>query len=285
MIFDTNGDILIHQSWLDDANRCPERGRLGIMKPEWDGPSDATTLGTGAHAAVEGVLNGLSHSEARKLIAPAIDEELASPNMRWNKYENRAELIHRAQLCFDVWHKEIRPQLPTPGSPEVKFKVELFELPDGRKVFIEGTIDYVPHETNALWDWKFPGRDYKVEEKQKFAIQPTIYGLAAVKGGLASVTDFEFHWPLPFTYGIGVTLATKARAQTFTVWRTQAHANFAIERIKGFVDLALNFTLERPWPRNDDHFLCSDKWCPWWAICKGAHLTWQHDRLHTVMSD
>lgn len=278
MRFDENNNIWIRQSWLDDAMRCPERGRLQVMKPEWDGPSDATTLGTGAHAGVEYRLTAgdvWSRDVAYRHIERAIYEELDQPNVRWNKYDDVTELLRRAWNCFDAWERDIFPQVPQPGSAEVKFRVPLYTLPDGRTVGIEGTQDWVPHEVNALWDWKFPGRDYKQADKQRSAIQPTIYSLAAVKGGLQSVTDFEFHWPIDFTYGIGVTLATSARAQVFTVRRTEAHAEWAVSRIKSFVELALNYGLERPWPANDDHFLCSDKWCPWWGICKGAHMTWR----------
>jgi hypothetical protein len=25
------------------------------------------------------------------------------------------------------------------------------------------------------------------------------------------------------------------------------------------------------WPMNDQHGLCSSKWCDYWSVCKGAH--------------
>lgn len=274
MIFAPNGDILLHQSWIDDANRCPERGRFGIVQPELSGPSDATSLGTAAHAGVECILNEGSVTEAYKMIAEVLDYELSLPNVKWNKYNDRADLLSRAVACFEVWLSDILPMLPQPGAPEVNFKVKVFTTAEGRDVFIEGQIDYVPLAENLLWDWKFPGREYKQAEKQKTAIQPTIYTLAAVLGGLEHVTDFKYSYPMDFTYGIGVTFVKAARAQVFTVERNQNHADFAIHRIKGWVDLATKFGLENSWPLNDDNYLCSDKWCSWYAQCKGQFLHW-----------
>lgn len=275
MRIDEDDNIWVRQSWLDDAMRDPERARLGMVKPEWNGPSDATALGTAAHAGAEEMLTSGDDAAAMAAIAPCLDEELALPNMRWNKYDSRADLLKRATSCYQVWRDEILPLVPQPGAAEVEFRVPLYELPDGRTVGIEGTQDWVPTEVNALWDWKFPGRDYNQAAKQKSAIQPTIYSLAAVKGGLQSVTDFKYTYPMDFTYGIGITLQRGARAQVFTVRRDWGHAEFALQRIKGFVDLYLNFGVDSPWPINDDHFLCSDKWCPWWSICKGSTQTWK----------
>ncbi len=271
---DDEGNLWVRQSWLDDFMRDPERARLGIVKPEWNGPSDATSLGTAAHAACETMLTTDSDAEALAAIEPALDHELSQPNIKWNKYDSRADLLRRATHCYIAWRNDILPILPRPGSAEVKFQVVLYSLPDGRTVGIEGTQDYVPHLVNELWDWKFPGRDYRQADKQKHAIQPTIYSLAAVKGGLQSVTDFEFTYPLDFTYGIGVTQVKQAKAQVFTVRRDWPHAEWAITRIRQAVDLFLNFGTATPWPMNDEHFLCSDKWCPWWSICKGANMTY-----------
>jgi hypothetical protein len=152
---------------------------------------------------------------------------------------------------------------------EQSFKVVLFTLTDGRTVGIKGTIDFVP-QVNELWDWKTAGSPFREKEKQRYAIQPTIYSLAAVMGALPN--DVEYSYPMDFHYGVAVRGARKATAQLVSVTRTQAHADFAIERLKTYVDMALNFTLERSWPRTDEsNWLCSSTWCPWWVLCKGAH--------------
>lgn len=250
-----------------------------MIRPDWSGPSDATTIGTGAHAAVEWVLSGGAVDEVMPQIAMAVDTEMAMPNFAWKKYNGlgRNGLIGVAYDCFKVWLENIYPIMPRNGTPEVPFEVPLYTLPDGRTVGIRGTIDWVPHDTNQLWDWKNPGRAYSQKDKQKFAIQPSIYALAAVQGGLRSVTDFQFTLPLTFVYGTSVIYAAGAQARVFDVVRTRAHVEWALDRLKTAVDLALGFGLDKPWPQNDNHWLCSDRWCPWWSACKGARLSWQDE--------
>jgi len=152
----------------------------------------------------------------------------------------------------------------------VSFRVPLYTRHCGRVVGITGTIDLVP-DMNDLADWKTASQKFRAHEKQKYSIQPTIYSLAAVKGGLQSDDhDVDYHWPMNFTYGIAVRGETKATPQILTVRRTEEHALFAIARIKQLVDLALDYGLDRAWPTDDDHFLCSQTWCPWWTACKGS---------------
>jgi hypothetical protein len=283
MRFDSDGNIWIRQSWLDTAMRCAERARFEIVKPEWDIGGDAAHCGTAAHSAVETHLSALiadgvgahfSRDHMREVIHQSIQRKIAEEGIKWNKYDTVAQLVDNAERCYEAWVREILPVMQergliTPGALcEYKFSVVLFTLADGRTVGIEGTIDFVP-ETNEMWDWKNPGQSYREREKQKYAIQPTIYTLAAVLGGIPN--GVEYSYPMDFTYGLAIRGVRKAKAQLLTVTRTQAHADFAIERLKSYVDLALNFTLQRPWPRNDDHFLCSSTWCPWWVLCKGAH--------------
>jgi hypothetical protein len=278
MRFDDHGDIYIRQSWVDTAFRCAERGRFAIVKPDWDFGGDAAHLGTGAHAAIETHLQQLIVGETlsfdpRAIIRQAIDEKIAEEGVRWDKYSTVEQLVDNAERCYEGWVRGILPVLEENdliqgAHTEVKFCVHLLTLGDGRRVFLEGTSDFVPNH-NSMWDWKTGGQPYRDREKQKYAVQGTVYTLAAVLGGMPN--DIEYRYPMDFTYGVMVRGVRKSNPQLLTVQRTQAHADFMIERVKSYLDLALNFTLERSWPRDDDHFLCSAKWCPWWVLCKGAH--------------
>ena len=55
-----NQKIFIRQSWLGDMTICPERARLGQIRPEFRTGSDATIIGTSLHAGIESVLDGRS---------------------------------------------------------------------------------------------------------------------------------------------------------------------------------------------------------------------------------
>jgi hypothetical protein len=267
MIFDTDGNIWIRQSWLDTAMRCAERGRLATVAPEWDSmDSDSALIGTGAHYGIEQSINLGVYGEIGEIAhnwIMAYDREI-----KWTKYRTLAELADQSAQCAIAWRDGIMPHVDLEGATtEVPFRMVIFTLPDGRTVGITGTIDLVGHEP---WDWKTAARAYNQREKQRHAIQPTIYCEALVKGGLQ--TEMEWRYPLDFNYGVMIRGAKSAKPQIVTVTRTQAHFSFAADRIRTYVDLALNFGLQKPWPRDDDHFLCNPTWCPWWSICKGARL-------------
>lgn len=271
MIIDDHGDIWIRQSWLDTFIRCPERGRLATVKPEWDAAtSDSAFIGTCTHYGIEQVLRGRSPDDIADITEEYARDLLLTEPIKWTKYSTETDIFRNARNCAEAWVREIFPDLPKGGRSEVSFSVPLYVRDDGRTVGIRGTVDYVPTD-GSLWDWKTAARDYDVKKTQRNAIQPTIYALAAIKGGLESTTEFDL--PLDFHYGIMVRGARKSKTQQFTVTRDQGHIDYAMKRMRGAVDMALNFGFEREWPLVDDHFLCNETWCPWWSICRGAHMS------------
>lgn len=273
IIDEETNSIWFRQSWLDTAFRCPERGRLAVIKPEWDGlTSDSALIGTSVHHAIEQHLNG----DIAEADMPSCAEDFLhtyDEDVKWTKYESKRDLAAQAKVCAKGWIRDIKPNLPdlTNAKTEVEFQIPLWSQ-HGTTVGIQGTIDLVAD--NQLWDWKTSAREYKVREKQKHAIQPTIYALAAIKSDLVSATDF----PINFTYGVMLRGSTP-KGQILTVTRTQGHADWAVKRMMQFVDLHHHYGLDNPWPANDDHFLCSTTWCPWYSICRGAHLSIADDRV------
>ena len=276
MKIDDFGNISFRQSWLDTANRCPNAGRLAALYPDDNVPSYPTALGTAAHAGMEARLTGISNpNDIHDIIGETLDTELAIPGIKQVKYEGgRPELLRRAIHCYNEWATHLYPKLPE-GVPEVHFDLPVFTMPDGRTVSITGTIDFVPYEGNLLWDWKCPGRTYSAKEKQNWAIQPTIYTMAAVMGGLKHATDWEYEWPMSFGYGIMVTQVKKAKLQTFTVTRQRGHASWAMSMMYDWVVMYDKMGFGDPWPKNESTFLCTSTWCDSWDRCKGAHQDWK----------
>jgi hypothetical protein len=273
LIIDDDGSMWFRQSWLDTAMRCPEEGRLATVKPEWDITSDAAIVGTGAHAGIEKVIKGAD---------PAHIGDLAHENVmtteepfRFVQHDNRESMARQAAACAIAWRRDILPHLNLEDAQaEVEFKVPLFEH-RGRTIGIKGTCDLAPNAPELL-DWKTSKRPYKQSEKQRWAIQPTIYALAAIKGGIRS--DIEYSWPLEFTYGVMVKTA-KPTGQLVTVQRTEQHAEWAMHRLRTLADLAIDFGFDKPWPQIDDsNYLCSATWCAFHPICRGAFLRDGHDR-------
>ena len=276
MIFeeiDGTPHIWFRQSWLDTAFRCPERGRLAIVKPEWDNiTSDSALLGTSVHHAIESFIDGAVPLDGMGQLAVGYLEDYPDP-IKWTKYDTVESMFPHVHACIEGWVRDILPNLPAldDATTEATFKIPLWSQ-NGHTVGITGTIDLIAD--GQLWDWKTSGKPYRASDKQKYAIQGTIYALAALNSDLVTAAEL----PMRFSYGVMIR-GGKPQGQILSVVRTQGHIDFATKRMKQFVDLATHFGLDQTWPANDDHFLCSSTWCPWWSICKGAYLTAADDRV------
>lgn len=271
MQVDEEGNIWFRQSWLDTAFRCNERGRLDLVAPEFKADtSDAALIGTAAHAAIAAVLN--EEVDPAEIGASATGEvtrlcdELE--NIQWTKWTLPSQLAGHAARCAIGWRDEIMPSVKPGGFPEIDFKVPLFEH-NGRTVGIKGTIDYASPD-GSLYDWKTSSKKYSQREKQRAAIQPTVYAAAAMHGALG---ELSYQYPIRFHYGVMVRGETKATTQIVDVQRSKAHEAWLCDHMRTYIDLADALGVERHWPRNEDHYLCSETWCSWWSICKGARLS------------
>lgn len=261
-----NRTISFRQSWLDTAMRCPEEGRLAMTK-DWDQTSDEAFIGTATHAGIETVIAGGTTTDGWNAVVGEYDTNPEAQGLIFTKRKTIDECRNLSLLCYDAFVKDVLPTLPA-GRPEVGFKVKLFEH-NGWEVFVEGTIDFVPDVGNYLKDWKTAGSKYKQKSKQMWAIQPTIYTTAAVLGALGR-DDFSF--PMEFSYGIAIK-TRNPYIQEVTVQRTAAHTRWAIHRMKTLVDLYVNAGVESPWPQIDaDNWLCSERWCAYYSICRGAFI-------------
>jgi hypothetical protein len=266
---DDDGNIWFRQSWLETAMRCNERGRLALVKPEFDeATGDTALVGTAAHAAIAYVLNGGDVANIGQVARDTVTELCATVPVKWTKWTLPAQLAEHAIRCADAWARTIRPHVPLGGLVEIDFKVPLLTVRD-RQIGIKGTIDYAAPD-GTLYDWKTSSKKYEQRAKQKSAIQPTVYATAAMHGALG---DLAYQYPIRFHYGVMVRGEDAATTQLVDVMRTHAHEAWLLDHLQTYVDLADGLGVKRSWPRNEDHFLCNSTWCPWWSICKGARIT------------
>jgi hypothetical protein len=279
MLVDEEGAIWFRQSWLDTAMRCNERGRLSMVKPEYDqATNDSALLGTAAHAAIANVLNGDTDPADIGADASVHAYTLCeNEQVHWTKWALPSQLAAHAARCAEAWARELMPYVPPGGIVEHEFAVPLFES-RGRTVGIKGQIDYAD-PTGCLWDWKTATKRYWQREKQRSAVQPSVYAVAAMHGGLPE--DYGYRYPIRFRYGVMIRGETSASAQLVDVMRTENHEAWLLDHLRTYIDLADGLGVARPWPRSEESFLCSEVWCPWWSICKGARLTpaentWSH---------
>jgi len=268
---DENGDIWFRQSWLDTANRCNERGRLSLIHPE-ESSNDLAAMGTCVHAAIEKVLSRElppDHS-CEWLYEHALTYAAVEP-IKWVAWTLPGQFADHAVRCLRAFNLQLLPHIEPGGQTEVEFKVPLFTFKD-HTVGIKGTVDYVP-PTDPLHDWKTASRKFDQRIKQRTAIQPTVYAVAAAHGAFGR----PFEWPITFRYGVMIRGRETATTQLLDVQRTHAHEGWLIDQMRTYLNVATALGTTTTWPRDEDHYLCNETWCPWWSMCKGARLTTDQD--------
>ena len=264
-IDNVNKIVYVRQSWLNDMVICPERARLGIIRPEFRSGSDATIIGTAVHAGIESVLDGKSSEfgDMLKVVSTEYDQLAALPHKVTNiDQEKIPEYLEAMSLAF---YDDILPKVELGGKVEHYFKVPLGITIQDYAVWLEGTMDYIS-PSGLIWDWKTSSRAYYIKDKQKSAIQPTVYGYAAKYEGLANGDITEFN------YGIMVR-SNPSKSQIGHITRTEGHYNWLKYFVRGAVGSCLKVGTDSEWFMNDSSTLCSSSWCSYWSICKGAFNT------------
>lgn len=275
MRVDEHGDVSFRQSWLGTAENCAEKARLDFLHPEREQCSDEAFIGTAAHAGIEAVIEGRCTTAD---IGDAVREEYRTNSEAKTIYFARpkthqstiGECVDLSIRCAEAWVRDIMPHAPLEGArAEVPFDVDLFEH-RGRRVSIKGTVDLVP-ATAPLWDWKTSGSNYRQKDKQRWAVQPSVYLLADVMGGLGRT---HVTAPATMTYGVMVKLKKECRGQMITVQRDRGHFAQLEKTMRGWVDLLDTAGWETSWPMTQDgNWLCSRTWCPHFSECRGKYIT------------
>ena len=276
---DINGRrIYVRQSWLNDALMCPERARLIAEFPESRRENDSALMGTAVHAGIEQVLNGevdardisdfcvgWFRSKQSQLRDQGKDVFVTNTDPKnWD--------THIASMA-DAWVRDIYPHVPLGGQTEVKFEVKVAEsMVQGYKeipydLYFEGTADYV--HKSGLWDWKTAARKYYEAEKQSQNIQSAVYAAALTSLGMVD-------YAVNFNFGVMIRNASST-GQIVNVTRTEQHSAWVIEQTISLVNSILlartHLTSNQRWVMNDQHHLCSERWCPVWSKCKGSFMS------------
>ena len=271
MRIDDEGGFHVLQSDLDTFNRCNERHRL-LLRQEDSPTNDAAASGTAAHVGVQALLDKeVTPTEVEQY---TFDWALAYAErtpIRYTTWTLPTHIAEHAARCAVGFGRELLPLIEPGGRTEVSFDIPFMVFKD-HPVYLTGTVDYVP-PIPLLYDWKTASRRFDQRVKQRTAIQPTVYATAAVHGAFGE----GFEWPVRFRYGIMVRGREKATTQLVDVQRTHAHEGWLRDQLFAYLNLMTAFGMDTPWPRDEDHYLCNDKWCPVWSMCKGARLSNDED--------
>lgn len=260
--------VFVRQSWLKDMLLCPERARLAVVQPEFRTQNDSAAIGTAVHAGIEAVLSG------RCSVSDAPEHSL----FKFRELERAG--INHTNVNPDSWHghvvgltaawaKDICPRVPIGGSCEVPFAVPTGAIVNGMEMWFEGTMDYL--HPDGIWDWKTAARKYSILEKQSQDIQSSIYSFAGHALGVVPEKSI-------FSFGVMIRV-NNHYGQIVSINRSKAHGDFVVKQAMSAVATACammkgeDSPTEDRWLINDQHYLCSQRWCSWWSVCKGAHIS------------
>ncbi len=257
------------QSWIGTALTCLERARREAFEDLTSSDTDATIIGMAGHTAIEHALTHLrdigdrvSAAFLTDLALDAYHELAASPDVRWIQGDY-ADGVAYLKMMMPAWHREVFPQITDQVLLEQHFDVPFYET-DDYDVRLTGTIDCLDLGTQTIWDWKHTGREMKQWEKQRYSVQATVYAHAAAQVGILT-------YPVSFNFTNARKFKTEERCDVIRTQRTGHHALFLAAQLDDLI--ALHRAGLKSWPRVDQHSLCSEKWCPAFATCKGAFLT------------
>lgn len=261
------------QSWLGTYLRCPELARRELLGLSPDVETDAAAVGTAVHAAIEACLTeGVDFDGMVDVWEDTFYPLTEKETFAWKKYHVRSAremgitFIHKWCEWYDT-----AEDVPDPGRDlfEHSFSVPLHG-DEERKIVLKGTMDVCDptKATYAALDFKTSGRYSPTPYDEKLygnsAIQPTAYTFAhSVLYPQPTKRKLDFRY----------VVMTKLGVQDFTVQRGPKDWSWLTERC---VDATHLIEADLPsWPKLGDVAeaspLCSKKWCPSFADCKGRH--------------
>lgn len=261
------------QSWLAQFEKCAEYARRDYAGEFEFIDSSDTAPGTAVHAVIEACLEAVisygdpySLDVCIELFHDELDELLENPQFMWTKVKTDKPLRKRGEIMLANWHRQVLPTLQ-PKATEVTFGPLVLHEDDQRVIRSKGTIDYLDAK-RGLVDWKTGTRPYERWEKQRWAIQPTMYTWAGHQEGLIVPNDDGEY---TFTYYV---LLPDGEVQVLPITRTPADWLWMQRKCVSAAKL-IELELDQ-WPMNDGGWWCSPKWCGAWETCKGAAYA-EHD--------
>ena len=242
----------IRQSWANTFDTCPERARLDTDAPQNRRESDAASVGTAVHAAIEYALEQRYEYDLdvtlEEMEATAFHHLDSIPFLpiKWRTRSGPEGFLRK---CVQAWYDHVYPTMTyfdAPPTLEKDFLLTLME-DDLRLVEVSGRMDYFPNDPgDVIRDWKTSGRgEYKTMEYERWAIQPTVYTWA--------FNELRPDWwppPVPFQYHV---LGAHGH-QGFQVTRGPLEWGWMMEKIQSMC-LLIESRLQS-WPKQDNHCDC-----------------------------
>ena len=282
----------LRQSDINDWLQCPEKFRRRIAD-EAAGlsrhlESDVALAGTTLHAYIEAELRERKIGpDVRGFVGDyyvdAANGFRSDPNVTFteNTFSSDGAAVDEIVTMVNMWRdSDLRRNLldRDPETLRVEWEFDQqFCTVGTTNVYLCGTADLVL-VGEGLIDWKTAGREYRRWEKQRWAVQPTVYTYAAAQAGLLggrvdSERDSGLTYPFEF---VVFPRGRKGGIQHVLVDRGRDHWSWLYMQIVPMVrDILMQAPFgweEEPWQMNDQSALCSQKWCEYWSTCKGLYM-------------
>jgi hypothetical protein len=257
---DRNNRVLtLSQSWLHDFLICNERARRQITQ-RIETHNDATARGTAVHRFMEERLRGAPYSMAAEEAHLRLEALMERDDFQWIQVK-RPDTLHRhVQACIDAYDEYVLPQVERGGLVEHTLSHTLCVV-QGWTVVLTGTPDYLAPR-GVLWDWKTSAQYWERYEEIRWNVQSTVYTWLASQEADIPIEEFTFV----------VAVVPHGDLQIIDLERDKGHWEWLKHQVEPVVTL-IEHLPGWEWPLNDQHWLCSPRWCPFWSDCKGQYIT------------
>ena len=283
----------LSQSWIGTFLTCPEKARRGATGEVGWVDSDSSVTGSAVHHVIQYVLEGIIQDQVTFDLGDALSEfddrfdrmleqrevYVSGGENTWEDRDDENQIVWikrrkpqtaRAfgRRAVHQWYTEVLPAL-SPWATEVSWGPLRLLHDDTRTVLVKGTVDYLDRHLGAC-DWKTGSRPYEPWEKDRWNIQRTVYGWALRHRGFTNVEAIDtYQGPLDqFTFWV---LGDFDKApQPVPVTSSDEFDRWFKQQVESMLPLMESGA--SVWPKNDQHALCSPRWCEAFRTCKGLDI-------------
>lgn len=264
--------VTFRQSSLNTLLMCPERARRDMVADvHEDDTNEDAAVGTCLHAGVEAIIKGECTWSGGMVVAmQALHGLYEAGHFEWDRLS-----FEHARKYYTWWFKQFNTQICEPRELRERYEAGLvlleypFEFHSHNlnygsrtvEVWFGGRIDCIDLGNLVTTDWKTAGRTYNEAERERWAVQPIVYSEAVAR---------NFGHRPKFEYVVFPKVFTAKPLQVFGFTPKPKAFGWVASMVDPIVDMLLSDMVS--WPLNDQHWLCSKKWCPHWDTCKGMFI-------------
>jgi hypothetical protein len=258
-------------SQVDSYLNCPKKYEWRyIINPPKIGGNPAMLLGSSGHEAIAEILEGKMNNKGIS-VANIIKSHHDDLNKKLKQLASELEVrlpiteaLHQHDELLRTWTRDILPEF-NPTSVESKVETTIGGYP-----FLM-YIDAI-HAGKRVFDWKFTG-----SAKNKYhlanSLQLSVYSIGT---GLDEVGFGSLVKPKA-----GREASWKPKVSMLYTTRTNADRDWATKVVKSTAESIRKGLFPLCGPEN---FLCSDKYCDYYPICRGKEKTTQPSWLKEIVS-